>query len=148
MKQIHAPINERATYMTKRQEAVRKGVERFFGCLQSRFKISRQERHEWSDSQLILISQACVILQNIAVKMTCSDELCDERDGDGVSIFAEGILHEFERSCNDTTSFEDAETPEIAAAYGTGLMKLLKRNDIVTDLHAHIDLRESLSYNL
>ena len=61
--------------MTKRQEAVRKDVERFFGCLQGRFKMLRQERHEWSDSELILISKVCIILHNMIVKMVWNGEL-------------------------------------------------------------------------
>lgn len=71
--------------MTGRQEAIRKDIERVFGCLQRRFKILRQERHEWSNSQLILISQACDILCNMIVKRAVSGELSDELDETGVA---------------------------------------------------------------
>lgn len=76
----HASLNERDVHLTQRQEGVRKDVERFFGCLQERFKIMRQERHEWSDSQLILISQVCVILHNMILKMMLKGELSDEQN--------------------------------------------------------------------
>ena len=39
VKPNHTPLNEQEAYMTKRQEAVRKDIERLFGCLQSRFLI-------------------------------------------------------------------------------------------------------------
>ena len=45
-----APLNERDVPLRQRQEGVRNDVERFFGCLQGRFKTRRQERRQWSDS--------------------------------------------------------------------------------------------------
>lgn len=57
----HATTNRKEERMTKRQEAIRKDVERFFGYVQGRFKILRQELFEWSDEQIVLISNVCVI---------------------------------------------------------------------------------------
>ena len=64
----HVSLNDRELHMTKRQDGLRKEVERFFGCLQGRFKTMRQERHEWSESQLIFIRQVCVILHKFSSK--------------------------------------------------------------------------------
>ena len=60
--------------MTKRQEATREDVERFFGCLQGRFKILRQERHEWCDALVILIGEGFFILHNLIVRMPLAEE--------------------------------------------------------------------------
>ena len=38
----------------------------------------RQDRHEWSDGELILISQICVILHNMIVKMVWNGQLSDD----------------------------------------------------------------------
>lgn len=143
----HAPLNDREVHMTKRQEAVRKDVERFFGCLQGRFRIIRQERHEWSDTQLILISQVCVILHNMIVKMSLRGELSEELDENGVPQSESELLHEF-------FSFEGGETPdETTAVVGSaseerGLTYLLARDRLVANRETHIELKEALSHHL
>lgn len=84
----------------------------------------------------------------MAEKLTHSDELCNELDGDGVLIFNDGALHEFESLSNDNASLEDAETLDFSAAHSAGLTYLLERNSLVTDLQAHIHLLDCVSYHL
>lgn len=52
---VHATSNVRYSHMIKLQKGIRKDFERFFGCLQGRIKILRQEQHEWSAAGIILI---------------------------------------------------------------------------------------------
>lgn len=61
---VAAPGNSREEKITERQAAVRKDIERMFGCFQERFKILRQEMHEWKDEMIIMISKVCIILHN------------------------------------------------------------------------------------
>ena len=61
--------------MEERQEATMEDFERSFGCLQGRYKFLRQERHEWSDALVILISEGCVLLHNLVVRMSLAGEV-------------------------------------------------------------------------
>eukprot|EP00171_Calliarthron_tuberculosum_P006951 IDg6951t1 len=131
--------HERESHMTKRQEAVRKDVERFFGCLQGRFKILRQERHECSDSSLMQISSACVILHNMVVKMVCDGVLDgEEADSDLVQEFFD-LQAQNEGVGSGCCDAED---------HATGLTQLLARNRLVTNRVAHVDLTEALAHHL
>lgn len=56
--------SEKEIHAKKCQEAIRKDVERFFGCLQGRFRILRQDREEWSDELILLDADVCIILHN------------------------------------------------------------------------------------
>ena len=142
----HAPLNDREQHMTKRQKAVRKDVERFFGCLQVLFKILLQERHEWSDSKLILISQVCIIFHNMIVKMVWNEELSDEIDDETGVLQGEcPLLDEFFLSeANETTGIGG----NVTGNETVGLMHLLARDMLVGNRDAQIDLASSLSHHL
>jgi len=62
----HAAAIEKEKHAAMCQTSVRKYVQRFFGCLQGRFKILRGERHEWSDETLLLIAQVTRGVRNPA----------------------------------------------------------------------------------
>jgi len=65
----HAAATEKEKHAAMWQTSVRQDVERFFGCLQGRFKILHGESHEWSDETLLLTAQTCMILHNRIVFM-------------------------------------------------------------------------------
>ena len=52
------------------QESIRKDIERLFGILQSRFEILRRENRRWELHETIRISNCCVILHNIMVRLS------------------------------------------------------------------------------
>ena len=137
--------------MTKRQEGVRKDVERFFGCLQGRFKIMRQERHEWSDSQLVFISQVFVILHNMLVKMAYTGELADEVDENGIRQNEMELLQEFflvdPSHTEGTVDTSEASTGG-ELKVGSGISHLLERDRMVCSRERHIQLRAELSEHL
>lgn len=58
---------EKKKHAKKCQEAIRKDVERFFGCLQERFRALRHDREEWSDEFILLVANVCIILHNMIV---------------------------------------------------------------------------------
>lgn len=136
-----APLTDQQQHITKRQEAVRKDVERFFGCLQGRFKILRYERHEWSDEEIILISQVCVILHNMITKMSLQGEL-DEEFGQDLSIEEDaGIVRVFFQDNIETETQNDV-------VHSGGLTHLLERDALVTSLEAHLRLTEAINEHL
>lgn len=79
---IMSPATETEKHAGKQQAAVRKDVERFFGCLQGRFRILRHEREEWSDEVVLLTAEVCVIFHNLLVFMAKRGELDEEASGE------------------------------------------------------------------
>ena len=73
---IHLPEDEKMFHFAKRQEAVRKDVERCFGVLQARFAIIKNPCRHWSMEVIADIMFACCILHNMI--------LDDERDVEGL----------------------------------------------------------------
>ena len=65
---IHMPVDEKRAYFAKRQEAVRKDVERCFGVLQSRFAIVQNPSRHWSMEVINDIMMMCFILHNMTVE--------------------------------------------------------------------------------
>ena len=63
------------------QEAVRKDVERLFGVLQSRFEILRREMRGWDVEDVVKISQVCVIMHNMIVRMQQNGDFREEAGG-------------------------------------------------------------------
>lgn len=143
----HAPLKERDMHMTQWQEGVRRVLEKFFGCLQGRLKIMRHERHEWSDSQLILICRVCFILHNMIVKMASTNDWSDEQDENGVSQTSTELLQEFfHYETSETTEAVEAGEEE-GDAHGC-LSYLLERDRMVCNRERHIELTEALSHHL
>ena len=62
---IPQPANAKESMFAKRQEAVRKDVERCFGVLQARFDIIKKPSRLWYKDSLELIMKTCVILHNL-----------------------------------------------------------------------------------
>lgn len=72
VKTIRNPHGEANCHFAKRQESVRKDVERAFGVLQGRFAVVRYPCLSWSLDEMCEIMNACVIMHNMIIE--------DERD--------------------------------------------------------------------
>lgn len=146
----HAPLNEKESYYSSRQEAQRKDIERFFGVLQGRFKILRHELFEWSDEMVILISDVCVILHNMIVDMHRRDELGEETNSEGGSVdvvgeFTENVSHLLGSSSSGLTNPQDNGDGNVT---GNGLEMLLERSSVIKSEDAHRELQSELAKHL
>ncbi|XP_024013999.1 uncharacterized protein LOC112088076 [Eutrema salsugineum] len=65
---IPSPQGEKAKAFAKRQESVRKDVERAFGVLQVRFAIIKNPALFWDKEKIGKIMRACIILHNMIVE--------------------------------------------------------------------------------
>lgn len=52
-----------------RQEATRKDMERCLGVMQARFEIVSRENGLWNKLEVVRISNTCVILRNLLIRM-------------------------------------------------------------------------------
>lgn len=78
VKTIANPDTDKEKWFAKKQEAVRKDVERCFGVLQARFAVLTVPGRSWSHQKLCDTWKACVILHNMIVE----DEELFEEDAD------------------------------------------------------------------
>ncbi|KAL6559568.1 hypothetical protein OROGR_004685 [Orobanche gracilis] len=65
---ISEPSNNKEKLFAKRQEAVRKDVERAFGVLQSRWHIVKGPARMWKTTELGKIMKTCIILHNMIIE--------------------------------------------------------------------------------
>ncbi len=105
VKPIHNAVTDIAKFMSARQEATRKDIERLFGVLQSRFRILRLEFEHWSLDNIIMISNTCVILHNIIVRMQQHGDFYNEC-GD-VDVVTELLDEEHLQSLKSKQEFEN-----------------------------------------
>lgn len=82
-KPIHCPTSEQERGYLKRQEDVRKAVERFFGVLQSLFEIIRRENRRWDFDEVATLSATCVMLHNMLIKMLENGDI-ESVDGEDI----------------------------------------------------------------
>ncbi|KAF0712136.1 hypothetical protein AaE_012113, partial [Aphanomyces astaci] len=68
MKTISHPEGDKRKWYAKRQEAVRKDVERSFGVLQKRFAVLRNPCRLWNVEDIIVMWRACIILHNMIIE--------------------------------------------------------------------------------
>lgn len=78
VRQIHDAPAGPPTADTKLQEGVRKDVERLFGVVQGRFKVLRRESELWNVEDVVLVSEVCVILHNILIRIQQSSGFDEE----------------------------------------------------------------------
>lgn len=134
-KRIHAPLNVKEQSYIKMQEAVLKDVERFFCVLQGRFRILRQEMHEWSDTKIIPISNVCVILHNMMNDIDKGGRLTKETDEKS----AQDI-----RKISDIRIKDTGDENENSTEHNGGLPYLLERNRYVSSGTFYRELRNDL----
>lgn len=68
MKTINDPSNKKKAAFAKRQESIRKDVERAFGVLQSQWSIIKNPARLWDEKSLKKIMKTCVILHNMNIE--------------------------------------------------------------------------------
>ncbi|XP_056846906.1 uncharacterized protein LOC108858542 [Raphanus sativus] len=68
MKSIRLPQGDKNKLFAKKQESVRKDVERAFGVLQARFAVIKNPSNLWDKSKIANIIRACIILHNMIVE--------------------------------------------------------------------------------
>ena len=81
------PANLKQAHFTKRQEAVRKDVERAFGVLQGRFHILARPSRLWTEECMGTIMRCCIILHNMVVEYRRDEDQSTEI-GDGAAFLA------------------------------------------------------------
>eukprot|EP00171_Calliarthron_tuberculosum_P002978 IDg2978t1 len=88
---IHQPTREDESRYTKLQEALRKDIERAFGVLQARFQVLRRESFLWCKNDVVAVSETCVILHNMLVRMNEEGKFQSDaaEDGQGFNIVTE-----------------------------------------------------------
>jgi hypothetical protein len=68
VKTIEAPETEKKKYFAKRQEGIRKDVERAFGVLQARFNIIKTPSRFWDTETMGMVMKTCLILHNMIIE--------------------------------------------------------------------------------
>jgi hypothetical protein len=108
---IHLPEDAKRAYFAKRQEAVRKDVERCFGVLQARFAIIRNPCRFWSMEVIRDVMFTCCILHNMILE--------DEKDVEGLEdiladLYANNVPIQrgmtFESLVANTIELENSDT--------------------------------------
>lgn len=67
-KSLSHPVGEKQSFYCKRQESVRKDIERAFGVLQSRFRILTKPCEYWHKFKMKKVIKACIILHNMIIE--------------------------------------------------------------------------------
>lgn len=86
-KLISNPLLSYAKAYKKAPEGTRKDIDRCFGVLQSRFEIIRRENRRWEKEEVLIVSEVCVILHNLHMKM--GEKGAFNEDGEGSDILME-----------------------------------------------------------
>lgn len=77
VKSYSVPIERKYKKFSKNQESVRKIVERAFGVLKARFAILANPSQFWSEGNMKLVVQTCIILHNMIVHDETQNPLSD-----------------------------------------------------------------------
>eukprot|EP00918_Siedleckia_nematoides_P039555 GHVU01086039.1.p1 GENE.GHVU01086039.1~~GHVU01086039.1.p1 ORF type:complete len:436 (+),score=47.89 GHVU01086039.1:157-1464(+) len=88
-KTIPEPQGEKRKFYAKRQEAVRKDVERCFGVVEARFHILSYPARTWDSEFMRLAWRACVIVHNMIIE--------DERDRTLEPLPCQGCVRPIQR---------------------------------------------------
>ena len=145
--------NEKEKLYTTLHEAVRKEVERFFGVIQGRFQFLRRERHEFELTDIVLVSEVCVIIHNMLVELSWIGQLNSEIGEDGQPILPSELIGEFmhfQEQPDETPTGELMEEPnwvengQQPSNRQTRIHRLLNGLDQVMDPHQHRLLRKQL----
>ena len=129
---IHHPETESERKYTKRQEAVRKDVERCVGVLQARFNVLRVENRMWYIDAVLDQGSTCVILHNMLVQIATDGELAGEIGSEGTVA---NIVEEFGNGTNGGQA-EGGITGAVD--------RYMVRRGALTSESGHVELQEAL----
>ncbi|KAL6531892.1 hypothetical protein OROMI_028255 [Orobanche minor] len=125
---ISEPSTNKERLFAKRQEAVRKDVERAFGVLQSRWHIVRGPARMWKATELGKIMKTCIILHNMII---------ESEHGQGIDT--EGWVPEADERVANVTPKHD---------YTFLISRMIDRLKLVRDTGVHEDLKIDLINHL
>ncbi|XP_024004167.1 putative nuclease HARBI1 [Eutrema salsugineum] len=128
VKSIPLPQDEKSRCFAKRQESVRKDVERAFGVLQARFAIVRNPALVWDKEKIGKIMRACIILHNMIVE--------NER-----GTYTQFNLADFEQVDASRTSHVDRT---YSTYMPTNILNLIGNRKKVRDKEIHQRLKDDL----
>lgn len=144
-KPIQPSAEEDEKRYSGKQEAVRKDVERFFGCIQSRFEVLRRENRKWDLDDIITITQCCVILHNIIVRMHQNVEFRTEMgEVDAVSEFFETDRESARVSVEEIAENRLTAENAIAPNWEEEMERFYMHKALITDADCHFKLLDEL----
>ena len=158
LKPIHQPINRDEKKFSKLQEGIRKDIERLFGVLQTRFEILRREFKTWDKELIISVTNVCVILNNMIVRMHQKGELLDEVGN--INVVSEmleeeeerlGIVHEeYDANLADMEQMEldDEEAEQERLLYEEYCLTNVEGHHTLTDDVIELVRRRRNDYNM
>ncbi|XP_048621605.1 putative nuclease HARBI1 isoform X1 [Brassica napus] len=123
---IRLPQGPKNCLFAKKQEAVRKDVERAFGVLQARFAVVRNPSNLWDKNKIGNIIKTCIILHNMIVE--------DERDS-------------YTQHASEFQQGEDVDHTFVVKRTKS-LGTILGRRAEVRDRQGHQQLKEDLIENI
>lgn len=139
-KPIHHPMNEREKVYTKRQEAIRKDIERCFGVLQSRFEVLRRENRRWTKGDVVRTSEVCAIIHNMLVKMV---EAGDVMDDDGDNIIME-LYNDEQEDANEVAEDDNSRVVPLQLGFQAYAESVVLREYQMTSRPAFLRLQDEL----
>lgn len=144
-KPIHQPITEEEGKYSAFQEAVRKDVERLFGVLQTRFEILRREIRKWELDSIIQITNVCVLLHNMIIRMHQNGEF--EEEAGGINVVTELLEEEEQMRGESYMEFEENRRiieQQIVPNVDEEIERLLVREMMLTSQDGHMELMEEM----
>lgn len=147
VKPIHDAEEESHVVYTKRQEGTRKDVERLFGVFQTRFAVMRRESMLWASDDVVSVSECCVILHNMLIRMWQRGEFEEDMEEGNVDIVAELYEEELQRGVMSRQETMDTleELRETQTENVTfDLEQMFVRETFYTSPVAYYDLQQEL----
>ncbi|KAG7598253.1 Harbinger transposase-derived protein [Arabidopsis suecica] len=124
---VRLPQGMKNSLFSRKQEAVRKDVERAFGVLQARFAVVKNPSPLWDKKKIANVMRACIILHNMIVE--------DERG----TYSYRNIVSEFQHGENVDQTYTVG-----AASLGSNISSTITRRTRIRDKQAHQQLKEDL----
>lgn len=128
-----------------KQESIRKDVERLFGILQSRFEILRRENRRWELYETIRISNTCVVLHNMMIRMRQFVHISEAVVSTShVNRIMETEYHRMVESDRELQRNKERTLRYISANTSTEAERILLRDLRFTDHDEHFRLQANL----
>ncbi|XP_018466280.2 uncharacterized protein LOC108837759 [Raphanus sativus] len=111
---IRLPQGEKNKLFAKKQESVRKDVERAFGVLQARFAVVKNPSKLWEKEKIKNIMKACIILHNMIVENERGSyslrNISEFIDGEGEGAYSVGLDHTLRNTIDARRRIQDTPT--------------------------------------